>query len=313
MKDKQLSYIITTRNKLPFLQQVMMCLLENVQADEEIIVTDGASTDGTKEYLEELFKAGKIHQFISEPDKGEAHGWNKGLLMAHGELIKLITDDDAFYYPGIRACREFMLEHTEIDVLGTNGAAADSLKTDGFFPFGPYYNSYYEKWRDDSKPFTFCGLGLMIRKSSLPLIGLFYTGIVRVDYEFGLRITSGKINLAWYTGNCYVRIANPKSNSITQSNKMLSDQIKCDYFYLGILPKSQRNRFLDLIISKICFLICFFKNHLNSPKKCTEQDFIAKQKDFSDKEVGRIYEICTNWLNQINEKEQGTFLYGHGK
>src|SRR5215813_13826275 len=120
-----LSYVLTTRNKLPLLQCVLDRLFEQIKQDEEIVVVDGASTDGTRPFLEGLYAAGRIHQWISEPDCGEAHGYNKGVLLARGELIKLISDDDAFYWPGIQACKAFMLAHPEVDLLAANGAALD--------------------------------------------------------------------------------------------------------------------------------------------------------------------------------------------
>ena len=59
MNDIALSYIITTRNKLPYLKECIQLLLDNVLLDEKIIVVDGASTDGSLEYLQDPFNAGK--------------------------------------------------------------------------------------------------------------------------------------------------------------------------------------------------------------------------------------------------------------
>ncbi|WP_133273804.1 glycosyltransferase family 2 protein [Hymenobacter radiodurans] len=110
MATYTLSYILTTYNKLPYLKQVLERLIAARQEDEEIVVADGGSKDGTAEYLQSLYAAGQIQQFISERDKGEAHGFNKCMLMAQGEIIKLITDDDAFYYPAIREAANFMIK-----------------------------------------------------------------------------------------------------------------------------------------------------------------------------------------------------------
>ena len=87
MDKIKLSYVITTFNKLPYLKEVMRLLLQNVQPDEEIVIVDGASTDGTKEYLQNLYNEGLIQQLISEKDLGEAHGFNKALLLAKGDLV----------------------------------------------------------------------------------------------------------------------------------------------------------------------------------------------------------------------------------
>ncbi len=75
-----LSYIVSTRNRIQFLQIILPLLFANIQPDEEIIVVDSNSTDGTQDYLNELHSKGKIHKFISEPDKNQAHGWNKAIL-----------------------------------------------------------------------------------------------------------------------------------------------------------------------------------------------------------------------------------------
>ena len=56
-----LSYIIATRNRLPFLTITLEKLIRELLEDEEIVVIDGNSADGTKEYLLQLYNEGKIH------------------------------------------------------------------------------------------------------------------------------------------------------------------------------------------------------------------------------------------------------------
>src|ERR1700733_655283 len=115
-----LSYIFATRNHLAFLKITLEILLQELQSDEEIVVVNGNSTDGTKEYLQQLFEAGKIHQFISEPDRNQAHAWNKAILLAKGVIIKKIIDDDVFSYKAIRECKNYMLLNSAIDVMLSN-------------------------------------------------------------------------------------------------------------------------------------------------------------------------------------------------
>ncbi|MEN9524552.1 MAG: hypothetical protein RL536_621, partial [Candidatus Parcubacteria bacterium] len=120
-KQINLSYIIVTKNKLRYFRQGLKRLCEQKKDDEEILIGDGDSNDGTKEYLAELSSSRKIDNYISEPDYCESHALNKLFLKARGTLIKIINDDDSYYFPTIAACKEFMLEHPEIDVLGTEG------------------------------------------------------------------------------------------------------------------------------------------------------------------------------------------------
>ena len=188
---------------------VLRRLIENCQEDEEIVVTDGASTDGTPEYLKELYEQGKIHQYISEKDAGEAHGYNKAMLMAKGELIKIITDDDVFYYPLIKECKKFMLENTQFDLLSGNIA---DMK-DGINTNKRYEDDNFLKYKNEKKSFYFNGQPIFIRRRSLPLIGLLDTNFITVDVEFALRLTSNKkIKLCWLTDFLSVRIDNSDSN-----------------------------------------------------------------------------------------------------
>ena len=60
MKEYRISYVLTTYNKLPYLKQVLGRLVETRRDDEEIVVCDGGSKDGTPAYLQELYDAGLI-------------------------------------------------------------------------------------------------------------------------------------------------------------------------------------------------------------------------------------------------------------
>jgi glycosyltransferase involved in cell wall biosynthesis len=61
----------------------------------ELIVVDGASTDGTTELLHE--NTSKIARLISEPDKGIYDAMNKGIRSASGDIIGILNSDDIYY------------------------------------------------------------------------------------------------------------------------------------------------------------------------------------------------------------------------
>ena len=211
MSEYALSYVLTTYNKLPYLQQVVERLVAARQSDEEIVVADGGSKDGTPEYLQGLLEAGLIQQYVSERDKGEAHGFNKAMLRAKGELLKLVTDDDAFCYPAIREAKAFMLAHPEVDVLTGNTGLIHLEKLDTATLYDDVAENF-QRWMAHKEVVWMIGLPLVIRRSSLALTGLFHTGVVQVDTEFTYRITSLNVNLAWSTAMLSVRLENPQSN-----------------------------------------------------------------------------------------------------
>jgi len=301
MSDIKLSFVVTTRDKIAFLKVAMEFLLKNVNMDEEIVVVDGASTDGTKEFLQDLFQRGKIHQFISEPDFGEAHGLNKGMLSARGELLKVITDDDVFCYSAIRRCRDFMLRHKEVDVLATEGSGYDFSSASQPFKLTDYYKNY-QRWKTDKTPFSFCGLGLMFRKSALPKVGLFRTGIVRVDHEYALRLTSGPGNFVWYTGPGWVHVANPRSNSVSQSKRVLGEGIGYDLFYIGTDLKKR---------SAICFKVWSEKIKNFKNKFCNlfkPADRSAGRDIFAGLDITNVFTESEKWLETQETRDDFEFL-----
>jgi glycosyltransferase involved in cell wall biosynthesis len=220
-----LSYIIATRNRLPFLKITLGKLISELQHDEEIVVVDGNSSDGSKEYLQMLFQEGKIHQFISEPDKNQAHGWNKAMLMAKGKLIKKIIDDDVFCYRAIRECKNFMLLNPAVDIMISNdlGSALHNYKKVEKLS----RLQQFEKWKKGlCRSFTFGDVHMLIRRSSLAYIGLYNTSYVFMDWEYSLRISYLQANIAYYTGYNALSVAHPQSVSSTKNNKLIVEQGK---------------------------------------------------------------------------------------
>lgn len=232
-----MSYVITTRNKLPYLTEVMKRLLENVKEDEEIIVTDGASTDGTVEFLTELYKEGKIHKFISEPDKGEAHGYNKAILLAEGELIKIITDDDIFDYEAIGIAKKYMLNNTSVDMLTGYAATVNNTELQQLIPIEEFY-SEFKKWQNrQQKTFYSNGLALIIRKNSLPILGLFNNSVIYVDIEYTIR-NNFYANTV-FSNLCYaVRINNEKSKSTIYQDFSKKQMYDICELYKYTIPKT---------------------------------------------------------------------------
>ena len=209
MKDRfNISYIICTKNRLAFLKILFAELLNHCQPDEEIVVIDGNSTDGSKEFLQGLFDQGKIHQFVSEPDKNQAHGWNKGLLLANGTVIKKLIDDDVHSLAAIRRCTGFMLKNPQVDICISNGLTTDLAMPQQISISGRL--KYYEAWRNgESACFTFNDVYMLVRKSALSYLGLYDTQFAMMDWEYSLRCSYLKANIAYYTGYNALSVGTP--------------------------------------------------------------------------------------------------------
>jgi glycosyltransferase involved in cell wall biosynthesis len=229
MLSYNLSYILTTYNKLDYLKIVLPLLIENCGEDEEIVITDAGSSDGTRDYLSELYNQKKIHQFISEKDFGESHGTNKAILLANGKLIKIITDDDLFHYPTIKLAKQKMLLDESIDVIGFDGFGYN-MDSDTANKRNVWKT--YLEWKSNKKPFIFSGLSIIFRKSSLPYIGLLNSTQKAIDFEYTLRITALKqINLAWIKNWGFINVANSSSNSNKFHKEIYLDSIANIFYY----------------------------------------------------------------------------------
>ena len=94
----RLSIITITYNNLVGLRKTADSVQEQTVSDFEWIIIDGASTDGTKEYLAAM--AAKLQitncklQIISEPDRGIYNAMNKGIRLAQGEYIQILNAGD---------------------------------------------------------------------------------------------------------------------------------------------------------------------------------------------------------------------------
>lgn len=92
---KRISVITVTYNALEALRRTMASVDGQDYADIEIIVVDGASSDGTADYLNTLTTRHPM-QWVSEPDRGIYDAMNKGVGMATGHYCIFMNAADTF-------------------------------------------------------------------------------------------------------------------------------------------------------------------------------------------------------------------------
>ena len=119
INSPRISYVLATKNRAGFLRKALERVRQWIQPQDELIVVDGGSTDDTRAVVNA--HASLVTRFISEPDRGEAHAFNKGVLIAHGEYVKFLTDDDQLFAEGLRQAAGVLERSPEIDVLICGG------------------------------------------------------------------------------------------------------------------------------------------------------------------------------------------------
>ena len=102
MAQPLVSFVVPTRNRVEWLPECLSGLLAQSVSDIEVIVVNDASTDGTRELLEEYFRADPrvmvVHNAVV---RGAGLSRNIGNAMANAPWIGVCDDDDC--YPQNRA------------------------------------------------------------------------------------------------------------------------------------------------------------------------------------------------------------------
>lgn len=101
-----LTVITVCRNALGLLPRCIASVqpVHRTPLRVEHLVIDGASTDGTAEYLAHAQRCGLITRYVSEPDRGIYDAMNKGICLARGKVIVFINADDEIVADAVDAC-----------------------------------------------------------------------------------------------------------------------------------------------------------------------------------------------------------------
>lgn len=218
----RVSYIITTRNRARFLDKALENVREFTTAEDEVIIMDGGSTDETSEVIRKHEDI--VTLFVSEPDYGEAHGFNKGILESRGRYIKVITDDDYFFPEAMKQCIAVMEEHPELDAVICGG------EEHRFDPDANQYRltryQYLPETRslnddvDNVSLFVTCGIGLVLTRRLISRLGLFDTSFHAIDRDYLAKMMTTPIEFKYLNLKLWRHVVHPHSGE--------NDEAKCE-------------------------------------------------------------------------------------
>jgi putative colanic acid biosynthesis glycosyltransferase len=87
-----LSVVLVCKNSGPRLPLALESIWAQLHLPIEIIVIDGASTDGSRAWLEQ--QRARVATLVSEPDANLHEAFNKGIALARGEWVLLLGAND---------------------------------------------------------------------------------------------------------------------------------------------------------------------------------------------------------------------------
>ena len=95
----KISVITPVYNGQETIQSCIISVLNQSYPDKEYIVVDGGSTDKTTEILKTY--TSPVLKWISEKDKGLYDAFNKGIMIATGDIVCFLCADDMYAHPNV--------------------------------------------------------------------------------------------------------------------------------------------------------------------------------------------------------------------
>ncbi len=183
----KISIVTVSFNQGKFIEDNIKSVINQNYQNIEHIIIDAGSTDDT---LEILKKYDKYINWISEPDRGQSDGLNKGFKKATGEIIGWINSDDRLAPGALQRIARFFIDNPDenavvgnINLIDENGGFIKEVLGE------PYeFNQMVKRKRGVTQPSTF------FKRLVLEKIGYLDTNLhYAMDFEFFLRISSLKL------------------------------------------------------------------------------------------------------------------------
>ena len=227
------SLVLSVKNGLPHLREAIRALQRQTYRNFEVVVQDGASTDGTVDYLRSVSDLPSI-AIVSEPDSGIGQAYGRGVARAKGDFVCFIAADEYLDDDALEKGVQWFSKHPEAAVVygGVRLIDAAGRLLQVFIP-PPY------EWRAVIENRMVIPMAATFLNRGRIGADLYYDELLRTcpDYDFWLRVGS-KLDAAQF-----VRIPEPIVTALADSTSMS--------FRAGSFPQFTRdklhilNRYLD--------------------------------------------------------------------
>lgn len=122
----RLSFCIATLNRVDFIAETLQSILWQLPPEVELVVVDGASTDGSDRVVQELFAGRANCRLIRLPEKGGVDkDYCRAVKAATGEFCWLMTDDDTLTEGALAAVLNKLADDIDLILVNSEVATRD--------------------------------------------------------------------------------------------------------------------------------------------------------------------------------------------
>jgi glycosyltransferase involved in cell wall biosynthesis len=210
--DPLVSIILCVRNGLPHVKEAVESVRALTYANYELVVQDGASTDGTLEYLRSITGLPAI-SIESAPDSGIGQGFNRAVRRCRGEIVGSVDADNLLRKDALATIVRGFAKHPSAaviygacDMIDVGGRLIHSWNPPEFDLLGlmegavvpPFATSFFsrqacgDELRFDEEFRTVADFELWLRLAHLPIVRIF-------DVLADVRV--GKQSSTWNAAN----------------------------------------------------------------------------------------------------------------
>lgn len=200
----------------------------------ELIVVDGASTDGTPDIVRQC---GVECRLVSEPDKGVYDAMNKGIALATGDVIGMLNADD--FYASSDVLKKVVLAFSDASVDSCYGdlvyvGQSETSKIVRYWRSGRYdVRRFYRGWMPPHPTF-------FVRREVYEKYGTFNLNLgSAADYELMLRFLLKHGISTRYIPEILVRMRVGGMSNVSMLNRLRANKMDRDAWRInGLKPLS---------------------------------------------------------------------------
>lgn len=234
MINPLITIITVCKNAELTIEKCIKSVISQSNANLEYIIIDGLSADGTLEIINEY--KNYITKLVSEPDNGVYDAMNKGVSLAHGDIIGFMNSDDCYVDNVLEDVISFYEGHHPDIICGDCVVVDES-------------GAIKEFWKADTDEYQFfytmpCHQGMFVKRELFVKNGVFNTEYkVSADYEWFHRCFIKGVKIQHLKKIvCHYR----KDGISSQKSDVCADEM---HKISGEVDANDKTRFFDLFMA----------------------------------------------------------------